>query len=263
MRTPGCAPAFLFRKGVCHGAAFSKQELSVLQGTDDHGVAARRQWSPCPHVRRLRPATGRSGEGLVGRRFGSGSDEAIDRRRMDHRLLTDALLASAPRGLAAGRCFEASNQALAVPQFHVTSAPYLLCSFDRLSVVCTLYKRVALDMTFVVEDVHSIIGHAILSPDFTSGLRAERSRNHSYGLNGIQISGSPRQQVIYDPDCPSLGWLEGEGRDPGRKNGYGNELPTAIRPISQRSRCSPSTVRRTENRSDLRRHGSSAPLNGQ
>lgn len=144
---------------------------------------------------------------------------------MDHRLLTDALLASAPRGLAAGRCFEASNQALAVPQFHVTGAPYLLCSFDCLSVVCTLYKRVALDMTFVVKDVHSIIGHAILSPDFTSGLRAERSRNHSYGLNGIQISGSPRQQVIYDPDCPSLSWLEGEGRDPGRKNGYGNELP--------------------------------------
>ena len=66
--------------------------------------------------------------------------------------------------LAIGRRFEASYQALPVPQFHVTSADYLLCSFDRLSVICAHYSRVALDVAFVVEDVDSIIGHAILSP---------------------------------------------------------------------------------------------------
>jgi hypothetical protein len=187
---------------------------------------------------------------------------------MDHRLLTDAL-ASAPRELTAGRCFEASNQSLAVPQFHVTSASYLLCSFDCLSVVCTHYKRVALDMTFVVEDVHSIIGHAILSPGFISAYEQSGAATPHTASMGYKYPTAPvnRSSIIrMDFDCPSLSWLEREGHGPSRKSGYGNELLTAIRSISQQSRCSPQLPKQfAGSRIDPTCDGTglSAPLNGQ
>lgn len=75
--THGCGRA------AAHGYGKSDKKLKTMALPRGGRVPA------CLYVRRVRPTTD-EGFGLAGRGFGSRSAKDIDRRKTDHRLLTDA-----------------------------------------------------------------------------------------------------------------------------------------------------------------------------